>query len=131
VRQTLTACWAWSATSTWWPRSRPVARFCPPPCGTARTWRCWTSGCSGVDGLTAAAELTTRLPGCRVLILTGLEAPGNRDAARHAGVAGFLFKDGPAGAFIDAVRAVARGDQVIDTRLTGHMPGTGEPGSGA
>jgi len=86
-------------------------------------------GLPGTDGLAAAAELARRLPGCRVLILTGLEAPGNLGAALQAGVSGFLLKDGPAGELAFAVRAVARGEQVFDARLAGEAPGTGEPPS--
>ena len=73
----------------------------------------------GTDGITAAAELASRLPGCKVLILTELEAPGNLEAALRAGVSGFLLKAGPADELIAAVRAVARGEHVIDTRLAG------------
>jgi two-component system response regulator DesR len=83
-------------------------------------------GLPGVDGLTAAAELTRRAPGCRVLILTGLEVPGNLPAALQAGVGGFLHKDGSADALTGAVRAVARGEQVIDARLADRAPGAGE-----
>lgn len=86
-------------------------------------------GLPGVDGLTAAAELTSRLPSCRVLILTGLDAPANLGAALRAGVRGFLFKDEPAGELIGAVRAVARGEQVIDSRLAGLVQRPdGDPG---
>ncbi len=84
-------------------------------------------GLPGTDGLTAAAELATRVPGCRVLILTGLESPGNLGAALRAGVAGFLLKDGPADELIRTVRAVARGEQVIDARLAGQAPGPAGP----
>jgi two-component system, NarL family, response regulator DesR len=86
-------------------------------------------GLPGVDGLTAAAELAGRLPSCRVLILTGLDGPASLAAALRAGVRGFLIKDEPAGELIGAVRAVARGEQVIDSRLAG--PGQrpdGDPG---
>jgi two-component system response regulator DesR len=76
-------------------------------------------GLPGTDGLTAAARLAARLPGCRVLILTGLEATGNLDAALRAGARGFLLKDSPAGELIGAVREVARGARVIDSRLAG------------
>ena len=86
-------------------------------------------GLPGTDGITAAAELAGRLPGCRVLILTGLESPGNLDAAMRAGAAGFLLKDGPAGELIAAVRAVARGERVIDPRLARLAPG-GDQGPG-
>jgi two-component system response regulator DesR len=76
-------------------------------------------GLPGADGLTAAAELVGRLPGCRVLILTGLEASGHLGAAMRAGVCGFLLKDKPADELIGAVRAVARGERVVDPRLAG------------
>ena len=64
-----------------------------------------------------------------MLILTGLDAPANLDTALRAGARGFLLKDGAAGALIGAVRAVARGERVIDSRLAGlaHRPG-GDPG---
>jgi two-component system, NarL family, response regulator DesR len=83
-------------------------------------------GLPGVDGLTAAAELARRLPDCGMLILTGLEAPANLDAAWRAGVAGFLLKDGPADELIGAVRAVVRGERVIDSRLADLAPGWGQ-----
>lgn len=85
-------------------------------------------GLPGINGIAAAADLAIRLPGCRVLILTGLQAPGDLDAARRAGACGFLLKDGPADELIDAVRAVARGEQVSDSRLAGPAPdGQGGP----
>jgi two-component system, NarL family, response regulator DesR len=83
-------------------------------------------GLPGTDGITAAAELAGLLPGCRVLILTGLESPGNVEAAMRAGVCGFLLKEGPAEELIAAVRAVARGEQVIDSRLSSPPPGQAE-----
>ncbi len=61
----------------------------------------------GLDGLTAAAELARRLPGCRAVILTGLATPDNVRRALAAGVSGFLLKDGPAEELIDAVPAAA------------------------
>ena len=80
-------------------------------------------GLPGIDGLTAAAQLAGQLPGCRVLILTGLQAPAGLEAALRAGVSGFLLKDGTADDLIRAVRAVARGERVIDPRLAGTAPG--------
>jgi two-component system response regulator DesR len=71
----------------------------------------------GMDGLTAAAELNTRLPGCRVLILTGLGRPGNLRRAVAARVAGFVVKDAPSQELIDAVRRIAAGGRVIDPQL--------------
>jgi two-component system response regulator DesR len=71
----------------------------------------------GMDGLTAAAELNARLPGCRVLILTGLGRPGNLRRAVAARVAGFVVKDAPSQELIDAVRRIAAGGRVIDPQL--------------
>jgi len=79
-------------------------------------------GLPGTDGITAAAELATRLPGCRVLILTGMAAPAALSAALRAGVSGYLLKDGSAEHLIGAVRAVARGGRVFDDRLVGPAP---------
>jgi two-component system response regulator DesR len=44
----------------------------------------------GLDGLTAAAELHERMPGCRVVILTVLGWPGQLRQALDAHVSGFL-----------------------------------------
>lgn len=83
-------------------------------------------GLPGTDGITAASELAAQLPACKVLILTGLDKPGTVAAALEAGVCGYLLKDRSASDLIDAIRAVARGEQVIDARL----PRSGaEPGS--
>src|SRR2546423_12267349 len=49
----------------------------------------------GIDGLTAAAELRRRLPGCKILILTTFGRPGYLRRAMEAGASGFLVKDGP------------------------------------
>ena len=80
-------------------------------------------GLPGIDGIAAAAELSRQLPGCRVLILTGLAAPGALSAALGAGVSGYLLKDGSAEHLVGAVRAVARGDRVLDGRLASQAPG--------
>ncbi len=76
-------------------------------------------GLPGTDGITAAAELAGWLPSCRVLILTAREAPGDLAAALRAGVSGYLLKDRPAEGIIRAIRAVARGEHVLDARLAG------------
>jgi two-component system response regulator DesR len=79
-------------------------------------------GLPGTSGLEAAAELARSLPACKVLILTGLDACGNLDAALAAGARGFLLKDVPAEDLVAAVRAVARGEQIIDPRLADAVP---------
>jgi two-component system, NarL family, response regulator DesR len=71
----------------------------------------------GTDGITAAAQLHERCPGCKVLILTVLGKPGNLRRALAAHAAGFLVKDSPAAELADAVRKIAAGRRVIDPQL--------------
>jgi len=65
-------------------------------------------GMPGADGISAAAELSRRLPDCKVVVLTSLETPDNRRRAAAAGVSRFLLKGVPAATLIDAVRSAAR-----------------------
>ena len=71
----------------------------------------------GVDGLTAAAELRQRLPGCKVLILTTFGRPGYLRRAMEAGASGFLVKDAPVQELASAVRRVLKGERVVDPAL--------------
>ncbi|MGO4456974.1 response regulator [Streptomyces sp. M-16] len=79
----------------------------------------------GRSGLDAAAELRTRLPGCRVLILTTFGRPGYLRRAMEAGAAGFLVKDGPVEELAVAVRRVLAGEKVIDPSLAAAALGAG------
>jgi two-component system, NarL family, response regulator DesR len=71
----------------------------------------------GTDGLAAAAALRTRLPGCKVLILTTFGRPGYLRRAMEAGASGFLVKDGPVEELAAAIRRVLAGDRVVDPAL--------------
>ncbi|WP_327536311.1 response regulator transcription factor [Nonomuraea solani] len=71
----------------------------------------------GKDGLTAAGELHDEMPGCGVLILTGVGTPGLLKRALDAHVRGFMAKDSPPGRLADAIRRVAEGERVIDSEL--------------
>lgn len=71
----------------------------------------------GIDGISAAVRLRTELPGCRILVLTGLGQPAHVLRALAAGVDGFLLKSASADTFTDAVRAVAAGIRVVDPEL--------------
>lgn len=71
----------------------------------------------GGDGITAAAELRRRVPGCRVLILTTFGRPGYLRRAIEAGAMGFLVKDGPVEQLAAAVRRVRAGERVVDPAL--------------
>ncbi|SEM62869.1 response regulator transcription factor [Nonomuraea pusilla] len=70
-----------------------------------------------LDGLAAAAELRTRLPGCRTLMLTGYGRPGHLRRALGAGVDGFLLKTAPPDELVAAIRTVAGGGRVLDPSL--------------
>jgi two-component system response regulator DesR len=71
----------------------------------------------GLDGLSAAALLTERLPECRVVVLTGFARPGYLRRAMASGVSGFLLKHSPPGDLVEAIRKVVAGEQVVDPQL--------------
>ena len=71
----------------------------------------------GLDGIAAAAELRTALPGCKVLILTTFWRPGYLRRAMEAGASGFLVKDGPAEQLAEVIRRAVEGERVIDPGL--------------
>src|SRR6185437_9926261 len=67
--------------------------------------------------LDVAADLRSRLPGCRVLMLTTFGRPGYLRRAMEAGASGFLIKDGPVEELADAIRKVVAGQRVMDPAL--------------
>ncbi|MEV0569815.1 response regulator transcription factor [Dactylosporangium sp. NPDC050588] len=71
----------------------------------------------GRDGLSAAIELRTSLPGCRCLLMTGVARPGDLRRALDAQIGGFLLKDSPPERLAEAVRRLAAGHRVIDPQL--------------
>lgn len=70
-----------------------------------------------LDGLTAALDIRTALPGVRTLMLTSLARPGTLRRALAAGVDGFILKDAPPARLADAIRDVAAGRRVVDSQL--------------
>jgi len=71
----------------------------------------------GIDGIAAAAELRSKVPGCRALIVTTFGRPGYLARAMQAGASGFVVKDTPAAELADAVRRVSQGLRVVDPQL--------------
>jgi two-component system response regulator DesR len=71
----------------------------------------------GLDGLAAAAQVRSSLPGTRVLIVTTFGRPGYLRRAMAVGASGFLLKDAPASELAAAIRRVARGERVVDATL--------------
>ncbi|WP_219471843.1 response regulator transcription factor [Nonomuraea rhizosphaerae] len=79
----------------------------------------------GLDGLSAAEQLSARLPDCRTLVLTGLSQPGNLLRALKVHAKGFIVKDAPAHTLTDGIRRIARGERVIDPELVAAALETG------
>ncbi|MGI5340463.1 response regulator [Streptomyces sp. CA-181903] len=71
----------------------------------------------GLDGLAAASVLAEQVPECRVVILTTFGRAGYLRRAMTAGAVGFVVKDAPPEALVDAIRRVMRGERVIDPAL--------------
>jgi two-component system response regulator DesR len=71
----------------------------------------------GKDGITAAAEITRTVPGCKIMILTTFGRPGFLRRAMEAGASAFLVKDSPAQELAAAIRRVQAGERVIDPAL--------------
>ncbi len=70
-----------------------------------------------LDGLTTCAALRRRFPQTRVLVVTTFGRPGYVRRALESGASGFIVKDAPLPELVEAIRKVARGDQVIDPTL--------------
>src|SRR5437016_12294024 len=71
----------------------------------------------GCDSITAAAVLHSKLPSCRVLILTTFGRPGYLRKAMESGVVGFLLKDAPSAELATAIRRAVAGERIVDPKL--------------
>jgi two-component system response regulator DesR len=80
----------------------------------------------GLDGLSAAALLRERVPQTRILILTGLSAPGYLTRALETHVDGYMRKNAPSQELADAIRRVARGQRFLDPDLVAQALQIGE-----
>ncbi|NNH75260.1 response regulator transcription factor [Nocardia uniformis] len=81
---------------------------------------------AGLDGVSAAVQLKSALPGCRVLLMTPPNRPDLLRSALAARVEGLLSKDVSISALTDAVCRVARGERVLEAHTVAevlHMPG--------
>ena len=82
----------------------------------------------GGDGLSAAAALKERLPGCRVVILTTFGRAGYLRRAMATGALGFMLKDAEPEELAAAVHRVMRGGRVVDPGLAASALGaSGNP----
>ncbi|MDT0277062.1 response regulator transcription factor [Blastococcus goldschmidtiae] len=71
-----------------------------------------------VDGLTATERLRARAGGPEVIVLTTFDADASVLRALRAGASGFLLKDTPPAAIVDAVRRVAVGEPMLSPTVT-------------
>ena len=71
-----------------------------------------------LDGAGLIAACRERHPGLPVLVLTTFDEPSLVFGVLRAGAAGFLLKDVSPDALADGIRAVARGEMVVDPRVT-------------
>jgi DNA-binding NarL/FixJ family response regulator len=71
-----------------------------------------------VDGLTATERLLARGPLPQVIVLTTFDADASVLRALRAGASGFLLKDTPPAAIVDAVRRVSAGEPMLSPTVT-------------
>jgi len=67
----------------------------------------------GMDGVTAIRALRSRGVGARILVLTTYDTDRDVLPAIEAGATGYLLKDTPIDALVDAIRAASRGETVL------------------
>ncbi|GAB3434143.1 response regulator transcription factor [Flindersiella endophytica] len=85
-------------------------------------------GLPGMDGLTAARELSEVVPNCHSLILTAMGTPRTLQLALDAKIRGFVVKDAPPSVLAESIRRVAKGECVIDSELASSaLAGTRDP----
>ncbi len=66
-----------------------------------------------LDGVAATAQITTRMPGVHVLVLTTYETDSDILRAVEAGATGYLLKDTPRDQLVAGVRAAAAGESAL------------------
>src|SRR3954464_14853627 len=78
------------------------------------------------DGISVAAELSSVVPGCVAVIVTGHGRAGHLKRALEAGVRGFLPKTVSASVLGEVVRAVHRGGRYVDPELAAEAISAGD-----
>lgn len=71
-----------------------------------------------MDGITATAALTEKLPGTSVLILTTFDREDYLFSSLQAGASGFLLKTSDADELVEAIRKVASGLALLSPEMT-------------
>ncbi|MDQ1497575.1 MAG: hypothetical protein QOI86_915, partial [Actinomycetota bacterium] len=91
----------------------------------------------GVDGLEAIGRIRAADPHARILVLTSFASADQVLPALRAGAAGYLLKDAAPGDVEAAIRAVHRGEGLLDPAVTAtvlaevNRPGRDSPPAGS
>jgi DNA-binding NarL/FixJ family response regulator len=67
-----------------------------------------------LDGVRATRLLVETLPKCKVIVLTTFDDDEYIFDALRAGAAGYLLKDVPSARLVEAIRATARGESILE-----------------
>ena len=70
-----------------------------------------------LDGIEATRQITAKLPGTRVLVLTSFAADERVFPAIQAGALGYLLKDSGPEELVDAIRKVHRGEPSLEPSI--------------
>jgi NarL family two-component system response regulator LiaR len=70
-----------------------------------------------MDGLAAIAEIVSRFPAVRILVLTSFQDPQRIRSALKAGAVGYLEKTVNPDELLDAIRQIAWGKSVLEPRV--------------
>lgn len=73
----------------------------------------------GMDGIAAARAILSRVPECRIIMLTTFNEEELVAQSIAAGAHGFLLKDADPEVLVGAVRDVAKGESVLASQVTG------------
>ena len=72
----------------------------------------------GMGGIEACREIRSELPETKVLMLTSFAEEETVVAALLAGAAGYVLKNVARARLLEALRSVARGDSLLDSKVT-------------
>ncbi len=72
----------------------------------------------GMDGIEACREVRNELPDTKVLMLTSFAEEETVVAALLAGAAGYVLKNVARSRLLEALRSVARGESLLDSKIT-------------
>jgi len=78
---------------------------------------------AGYDGEEVMRDLRALDPGCQILVLTSSVEPATVRRVVRAGADGYQLKDSPSTSLIEAARAVLRGENPVDARVTRSLLG--------